>query len=103
MGRKQYHLVGNPESGGSISGSGIFKRSYEKLVYDLTLEQDLSAVTEGLGFNFRLAYDNYSSIWEDHSQAYTYGGYTVTYTDLTDLCIRIQLEVSLQKWEKTEA
>ena len=64
-------------------GAAYSKGHTRSLFADLTLEQDLSAVTEGLGFNFRLAYDNYSSIWEDHSQAYTYGGYTVTYTDLT--------------------
>lgn len=63
-------------------GAAYSKGHARSLFADLTLEQDLSAVTEGLGFNFRLAYDNYSSIWEDHSQAYSYGGYSVTYSDL---------------------
>ena len=49
------------------------------LFADLTLSQDLSSLLKGLGANFRLAYDNYSSIWEDHSQTYTYSGYIPTW------------------------
>ncbi len=36
---------------------------------------------KGLGVNFRLAYDNYSSIWEDHSKTYAYRGYTPSWQD----------------------
>ena len=47
----------------------------------MTLSQDLSGLLKGLGANFRLAYDNYSSIWEDHSQSYIYSGYTPTWNE----------------------
>lgn len=47
---------------------------------DLTLSQDLSGLLKGLGANFRLAYDNYSNILEDHSKTYTYAGYATSWT-----------------------
>ncbi len=60
-------------------GAGYAKGHMRSLLADLTLTQDLSTITEGLGASFRIAYDNYSAILEDHSMAYTYTGYSPTY------------------------
>lgn len=63
-------------------GAAYSKGHTKSLYADLTLTQDLSGFVKGLGATLRLAYDNYSSIWEDHSQAYQYGGYVVTYDEV---------------------
>lgn len=62
-------------------GAAYSKGHMRSLFADLTLSQDLSGLLEGLGASFRLAYDNYSAIWEDHSQSYQYGGYVVSYDE----------------------
>ncbi len=51
------------------------------LFADLTLTQDLSGLLKGLRANAMLAYDSYSSIWEDHSKTYAYAGYTPTWNE----------------------
>ncbi len=61
-------------------GAGYTKGHTRGLFADVTLSQDLSAWTKGLSVNMRLAYDNYSSITEDHSKTYSYAGYTSTWT-----------------------
>lgn len=53
-------------------GAAYSKGHTRSLLADLTLSQDLSGLVKGLGVSFRLAYDNYSSIWEDHSKTYAY-------------------------------
>lgn len=59
------------------SQAAAYSKGHTRSLFaDLTLTQDLSGLTKGLGANFRIAYDNYSSIWEDHSKTYTYSGYT---------------------------
>lgn len=45
-------------------GAAYSKGHTRSLLADLTLSQDLSGLVKGLGVSFRLAYDNYSSIWE---------------------------------------
>lgn len=45
---------------------------------DMTLRQDLSAITEGLGASFRMGYDKVASYWEDHTKNYRYGSTSVT-------------------------
>lgn len=62
-------------------GAAYSKGHTRSLFADLTLSQDLSSLLKGLGANFRLAYDNYSSIWEDHSKLYTYKGYSSTWQE----------------------
>ena len=62
-------------------GAAYSKGHTRSLLADLTLSQDLSGLMKGLGVNFRLAYDNYSSIWEDHSKTYAYRGYTPSWQD----------------------
>ncbi len=58
--------------------AGYSKEHRRSLFADMTLKQDLSALVSGLGGAFRLAYDNVSTIWEDHYRTYTYGSYSVT-------------------------
>lgn len=58
-------------------GAAYSKGHTRTLFADLTLTQDLSNLLDGLGANFRLGYDNYSSIWENHSKTYSYEGYNV--------------------------
>lgn len=57
------------------------KGHMRSLFADLTLAQDLSGLWKGLSANVRISYDNYSSIWENHSQKYTYAGYTPLWND----------------------
>lgn len=46
-------------------GAAYSKGHTRNLYADLTLSQDLSGFVKGLGVNFRLSYDNYSSVWEN--------------------------------------
>lgn len=62
-------------------GAAYSKGHSRSLFADLTLSQDLSGILKGLGANFRLAYDNYSNILEDHSKTYAYAGYATSWTD----------------------
>lgn len=62
-------------------GTAYSKGHSRSLFADLTLSQDLSGLLKGLGANFRLAYDNYSNILEDHSKTYTYAGYSTNWTN----------------------
>lgn len=61
-------------------GAAYSKGHSRSLFANLTLSQDLSGLLKGLGANFRLAYDNYSNILEDHSKTYTYAGYATSWT-----------------------
>ena len=60
-------------------GAAYSKGHSRSLFANLTLSQDLSGLLKGLGANFRLAYDNYSNILEDHSKTYTYAGYILPF------------------------
>ena len=59
-------------------GAAYSKGHSRSLFTDLTLSQNLSSFLPGLGANLRLAYDNYSSLWENHSKGYTYKSYSIT-------------------------
>lgn len=59
-------------------GTAYSKGHSRSLFADLTLSQDLSSLLPGLGANLQLAYDNYSSIWENHSKTYVYKSYSIT-------------------------
>ncbi len=57
-------------------------RAYSKghtrgLYADMSLRQDLSALTKGLGASVRMGYDNLASYWENHTKGYKYGMATV--------------------------
>ncbi len=57
-------------------GAAYTKGHVRALYADMTLKQDLSDILPGLGGALQLAYDNTSSIWEDHSKTYTYNAYS---------------------------
>ena len=59
-------------------GTAYTKGHNRSLFADLTLSQDLSSLLPGLGGSFRLAYDNYSSLIENHSKTYSYNSYSMT-------------------------
>lgn len=53
-------------------------RAYSKghtrgLYADMSLRQDLSSLTKGLGTSVRIGYDNLASYWENHTKGYKYG------------------------------
>lgn len=53
-------------------------RAYSKghtrgLYADMSLRQDLSSLTKGLGASVRIGYDNLASYWENHTKGYEYG------------------------------
>lgn len=57
-------------------------RAYSKghtrgLYADMSLRQDLSSLTEGLGASVRMGYDSLASYWENHTKGYKYGMATV--------------------------
>ena len=43
------------------------------LYADMSLRQDLSSLTKGLGASVRIGYDNLASYWENHTKGYKYG------------------------------
>lgn len=60
------------------SGAAYYKIHERALFADMTLKQDLSSFTKGLGFFARLGYDTYSTLYENHSKGFTYGSYAVS-------------------------
>lgn len=54
-------------------GAAYSKNHQRSLFADVTLNQDLSAVTPGLSAVARVAYDNASNVYENHSKTYVYG------------------------------
>ena len=59
-------------------GRAYSKAHTRALFADLTLNQDLSAVTKGLSAWTRLAYDNISAYWENHTREYKFGSDAVS-------------------------
>lgn len=55
------------------TGAAYSKNHTRSLMADLTLDQSLAAITQGLSLTARLAYDNASNIYENHSKTYEYG------------------------------
>lgn len=64
---------GNKNPVAQATGAGYYKQHSRAIYTDLTIKQDLSAVTPGLGLTARLAYDNFSTLYEDHSKVYASG------------------------------
>ena len=54
------------------------KYHQRSLFTDMTLTQDLSIITEGLGGSILFAYDNTALYKENHTRTYTYGSQSVT-------------------------
>ncbi len=55
------------------SGAGYYKYHERALFFDLALDQSLEMFVEGLKVHGRVAYDNFSTLYEDHSRTYVYG------------------------------
>lgn len=58
-------------------GAAYYKNHQRALYADVQLEQDLSAITEGLSVQGQLGYDTWSNVYEDHSKTYRYSYYEV--------------------------
>ncbi len=58
--------------------AAYYKNHQRALYADLVLEQDLSAITEGLSAQGQLGYDTWSNVYENHSKTYRYSNYQVT-------------------------
>ena len=58
---------------GQSQGAAYAKDHTRGLFSDLTIKQDLKYWLPGLGATAKVAYDNFSNIYEDHSQTYIYG------------------------------
>ena len=66
----------------ALSTDAAYYKIHERgLFSDITLTQDLSSWTKGLGFFLKLGYDTYSTLYEDHSKSFVYGSYPAVWTD----------------------
>ena len=64
------------------SQAAAYTKNHERTLYsDMTLTQDLSAITPGLGVSGMLSYDNYALYTEDHSKTFVYGSNSVSSWD----------------------
>lgn len=62
----------------AVSQAAGYTKYHERTLYaDMTLEQDLSSITPGLGASILLGYDNNALYWENYSKTFTYGSYSV--------------------------
>lgn len=61
-------------------GAAYYRNHTRTLFSDITLRQDLSALTRGLSVSLRAGYDNTANIYEDHSKTYVYTVTTPTFT-----------------------
>lgn len=63
----------------AVSQAAAYTKYHERTLFaDMTLTQDLSSITPGLGGSALFAYDNYAQYWEDHSKTFVYGSNSVT-------------------------
>ena len=63
----------------AVSQAAGYTKFHERTLFaDMTLAQDLSSITPGLGASAMLAYDNYAQYWEDHSKTFVYGSNSVS-------------------------
>ncbi len=64
---------GTSNAVGQSTDAAYYKTHKRSLFADLTINQRLDAVTEGLSLTSKIGYDTYSNIVEDHSKTYAYG------------------------------
>ncbi|MDO4163597.1 MAG: SusC/RagA family TonB-linked outer membrane protein [Bacteroides sp.] len=69
-GGNSIYLANNPIA--VLRDSGHCRTSYGTLYADLSLEQDLSAITEGLSASLAVSFDNRGSMYEKSSKTYAY-------------------------------
>ncbi len=63
----------------AVSQAAAYTKFHERTLFaDMTLAQDLSSITPGLGASGMLSYDNYAQYWENHSKTFVYGSNSVT-------------------------
>ena len=63
----------------ALTQARAYTKGHTRSLYaDMSLRQDLSAITPGLGASARMGYDNIASYWENHTKGYRYGSKTVT-------------------------
>lgn len=63
----------------AVSQDAGYTKFHERTLYaDMTLDQDLSAITPGLGASLMLGYDNYALYYEDYSKTFIYGSDAVS-------------------------
>ena len=75
-GGNSVYTTNNPVA--QSQGTAYYKNHQRALYADIVLEQDLSAITEGLSAQGQLGYDTWSNIYENHSKTYRYSNYQVT-------------------------
>ena len=61
---------------GQSTDAAYYKQHQRALYADMTLKQDLSAITEGLAATVRVGYDTFGTLYENHSKSYVFGMYT---------------------------
>lgn len=58
----------------ALTGGRAYSKGHTRGLYaDMSLRQDLSSLTKGLGASVRIGYDNLASYWENHTKGYKYG------------------------------
>lgn len=58
----------------ALTEGGAYSKGHTRGLYaDMSLRQDLSSLTKGLGASVRIGYDNLASYWENHTKGYKYG------------------------------
>ncbi|MDL2291582.1 SusC/RagA family TonB-linked outer membrane protein [Bacteroides sp. OttesenSCG-928-F21] len=63
----------------ALTQGRAYTKGHTRALYaDMSLRQDLSTITNGLGASVRLGYDNIASYWENHSKSFAYGSSIVT-------------------------
>ncbi len=63
----------------AMANLAAYTKFHERTLFaDMTLTQDLSSITPGLGASGMLSYDNYAQYWENHSKTFVYGSNSVT-------------------------
>lgn len=74
-GGNSIYTTNNPVA--QSQGAAYYKNHQRALYADLQLDQDLSAITEGLSAQAQLGYDTWSNVYGNHSKTYRYSYYSV--------------------------
>mgnify|MGYP002622672362 CR=1 FL=1 len=77
--------VSNPVA--NAVGAGYYKIHERALFADIDLKQSLGMFVDGLGMFGRLAFDNYSTLYEDHSKTFSYGQTATSFDESGNLVL----------------
>lgn len=73
----------------AVSQAAAYTKFHERTLFaDMTLTQDLSSITPGLGASGMLSYDNYAQYWEIILN-FVYGSNSVTAWEMVYLQVRL--------------